>query len=112
MRWAHWLMIAVLGVALAGAERASAYPRGPRVYLKNDGMTCSGSLIQLGDAPDRVRKLCGSPTSVRNVVYAQRTGEIILEVWRYQRTGWLDRELRFQNGELVSVYAIGPTRPH
>jgi hypothetical protein len=82
----------------------------PGLIVGNDGMSCGGTLIALGDTPDRVLHLCGGPTSAKHwLLKWQVKGRTLtgsLDIWRYERYGSLPRLLRFENGVLVSLVAV------
>jgi hypothetical protein len=70
---------------------------------------CGVQLVVLGETPAMVQRACGPPATARQVVYQSATGEHVVDVWSYQPTGSPVRMLRFENGELVSLKAIGPS---
>jgi len=81
--------------------------RGPPGFVvADDGLSCAGTLIQLGDTQDRVFSRCGEPTGARHWVLRARGKTSILDLWRYERYGSFPRLLRFENGVLVSLSAI------
>ncbi|HWZ88055.1 MAG TPA: hypothetical protein VNW92_04375, partial [Polyangiaceae bacterium] len=56
---------------------------------------------------ERVIRLCGAPTSAGHSVVKWRGKTSVLDTWRYERYGSFPRMLRFENGVLVSLAAIG-----
>ncbi|HEY3666937.1 MAG TPA: hypothetical protein VGL19_13080, partial [Polyangiaceae bacterium] len=65
--------------------------------------------VVLGETPAMVQRACGPPATARQVVYQAATGEHVVDVWSYQPPGAPLRMLRFEDGELVSLKAVGPS---
>jgi hypothetical protein len=61
-------------------------------------------------ACDNVFNSCGPPTATRQVVYALRESERVVDVWTYESANTVTRTLRFENGMLTSVGSVGPLR--
>jgi hypothetical protein len=73
-------------------------------------MQCGGRYVAAGDSQDSVFRACGPPTTTRQVVYAMRDAEQVVEVWTYESPNNVTRTLRFQNGLLASIGSVGPLR--
>jgi len=94
----------------------------------SDTMRCGSRLISTGDGKDKVRTLCGEPTSVSFVGMIGRRGypgyttdgqydysyfgpawvELPVEVWTYNfGSSKLLRKLRFVGDELVEIRTDG-----
>ena len=102
--WLGLLTFPVPGHAMSPSRRGP-----PGFVAANDGMSCAGTLVQLGDTPDRVLHFCGAPASARHWELKWRGKVAILEMWRYEQYGSFSRMLRFENGVLVSLAAISPS---
>jgi hypothetical protein len=107
----------VLG-ALMGATLAST-------ALADDTMRCGSRLVSTGDGKDKVRALCGEPTSVSLVgvqsapqyyyrgpydysYFGPTWFEVPVEVWTYNfGTTKLLRKLRFVGDELDEIWTAG-----
>ena len=93
-----------------------------------DSMRCGNRLVSTGDGKDKVRTLCGEPTSVSFVGMIGRRGypgyttdgqydysyfgpawvELPVEVWTYNfGSSKLLRKLRFVGDELVEIRTDG-----
>jgi hypothetical protein len=116
----RWMMLSMLALAawVMPADLARA----------DDSMRCGSRLVHTGDGKDKVRTLCGDPTSVS---YAGTIGrrsypgysgtspydysyfgpawvELPVEIWTYNfGTSKLLRKLRFVGDELVEVRTEG-----
>jgi hypothetical protein len=109
---------------LAGALIACAMPS----VRADDTMRCGSRLVNSGDGKDKVRALCGEPTSVSFVgvqsapsyYYRNYRGpydysyigpawaEVPVEVWTYNfGTSKLLRKLRFIGDELDEIWTDG-----
>jgi hypothetical protein len=109
---------------LAGALVAVAMPS----VRADDTMRCGSRLVNSGDGKDKVRALCGEPTSVSFVgvqsapsyYYRNYRGpydysyigpawaEVPVEVWTYNfGTSKLLRKLRFIGDELDEIWTDG-----
>ena len=109
---------------LAGALVAVAVPS----VRADDTMRCGSRLVNSGDGKDKVRALCGEPTSVSFVgvqsapsyYYRNYRGpydysyigpawaEVPVEVWTYNfGTSKLLRKLRFIGDELDAIWTDG-----
>jgi hypothetical protein len=109
---------------LAGALVAVAVPS----VRADDTMRCGSRLVNSGDGKDKVRALCGEPTSVSFVgvqsapsyYYRNYRGpydysyigpawaEVPVEVWTYNfGTSKLLRKLRFIGDELDEIWTDG-----
>jgi len=109
---------------LAGALIAVAMPS----VRADDTMRCGSRLVNSGDGKDKVRALCGEPTSVSFVgvqsapsyYYRNYRGpydysyigpawaEVPVEVWTYNfGTSKLLRKLRFIGDELDEIWTDG-----
>ena len=100
---------ALLGLLIGPAEVSamSHARRGPAgLVVANDGLSCAGTLIQLGDTQDRVARLCGAPLKATHWVNRWHGKIGVLDMWRYERYGSFPRLLRFEDGVLVSIAAI------
>jgi len=89
-----------------------------------DSLRCGSRLVSTGDGKDKVRTLCGEPTSV-SLAGVVRTGgyvygpydysyfgpawnEVPVEIWTYNLgSSKLLRKLRFVGDELVEIRAEG-----
>ena len=71
---------------------------------------CGFNTVQLGTSPATVQHSCGAPETARQVVFADERGEHVIDVWSYQPPGSAVRILKFENGSLISVEAVGSTR--
>jgi len=102
------LALALLGlIAPAEVSAMSNARRGPVGFVvANDGLSCAGTLIQLGDTPDRVARLCGAPLKATHWVNRWHGKIGVLDMWSYERNGSFPRMLRFEDGVLVSIAAI------
>jgi hypothetical protein len=80
----------------------------PGIVIANDGLSCAGTLVELGDTEERVLRLCGTPTSASHAVAQARGKTTTVDIWRYERYGSFPRLLRFQNGILFSLAAGSP----
>jgi hypothetical protein len=107
----------VLGTLL-GATLAST-------ALADDTMRCGSRLVSTGDGKDKVRALCGEPTSVSLVgvqsapqyyyrgpydysYFGPTWFEVPVEVWTYNfGTTKLLRKLRFVGDELDEIWTAG-----
>ena len=107
----------VLG-ALMGATLVST-------ALADDTMRCGSRLVSTGDGKDKVRALCGEPTSVSLVgvqsapqyyyrgpydysYFGPTWFEVPVEVWTYNfGTTKLLRKLRFVGDELDEIWTAG-----
>jgi hypothetical protein len=65
-------------------------------------------LVVLGETPAMVQRACGPPVTAQQVVYQAASGERVVDVWSYQPAGSAVRMLRFEDGALVSLKAVGP----
>jgi hypothetical protein len=119
MRPNAWLaLLFALAVTLAGMGTSWA----------DDSLRCGSRIISTGDGKDKVRALCGEPTSVslagvvRQGGYGGRYGyrsydysyfgpawvELPVELWTYNfGSTKLLRKLRFVGDELVEIRAEG-----
>jgi hypothetical protein len=97
----------------------------PPVALADDTMRCGSRLIGSGDGKDKVRALCGEPTSVSLVgvqsapqyyyrgpydysYFGPTWFEVPVEVWTYNfGTTKLLRKLRFVGDELDEIWTDG-----
>jgi hypothetical protein len=104
--------------ALLGATLAST-------ALADDTMRCGSRLVSTGDTKDKVRALCGEPTSVSLVgvqsapqyyyrgpydysYFGPTWFEVPVEVWTYNfGTTKLLRKLRFVGDELDEIWTAG-----
>jgi len=80
----------------------------PGIIIANDGLSCAGTLVELGDTQERVFRLCGAPNSASHSVAQARGKTTTVDIWRYERYGSFPRLLRFQNGILFSLAAASP----
>lgn len=113
---------AVGGLLLVGALLAIA----PPAVLADDTLRCGTRLVSSGDGKDKVRALCGEPTSVSfvGVQSAPRDYyyrgfydypyvtpgwlEVPVEVWTYNLgSSKLLRKLRFVGDELEEIWTDG-----
>lgn len=67
--------------------------RAPGIVIANVGLSCSGTLIELGDTQERVLRLCGTPTSASHSVAQARGKTTTVDIWRYERYGSFPRLL-------------------
>jgi hypothetical protein len=104
--------------ALLGATSAST-------AFADDTMRCGSRLVSTGDGKDKVRALCGEPTSVSLVgvqsapryvyrgpydysYFGPTWFEVPVEVWTYNfGTTKLLRKLRFVGDELDEIWTAG-----
>jgi Protein of unknown function (DUF2845) len=70
---------------------------------------CGTQLVVLGETPAMVQRSCGPPATAQQVVYQAATGEQVIDVWSYQPVGAAVRVLKFEDGALVSLRAVGPS---
>ncbi len=95
------------------------------VALADDTMRCGSRLVSSGDGKDKVRALCGEPTSVSLVgvqsapqyyyrgpydysYFGPSWFEVPVEVWTYNfGTTKLLRKLRFVGDELDEIWTAG-----
>jgi hypothetical protein len=70
---------------------------------------CGAQLVVLGETPAMVQRACGPPATAQQVVYRAASGERVIDVWSYQPVGSAVRMLRFEDGALVSLKAVGPS---
>ena len=95
------------------------------VALAEDSMRCGSRLVSTGDGKDKVRALCGEPTSVSLVgvqgapqyyyrgpydysYFGPSWFEVPVEVWTYNfGTTKLLRKLRFVGDELDEIWTDG-----
>ena len=103
-----YFALALLGL-LSVSATSNARHGPPAFVVANDGLSCAGSLIQLGDTQDRVVRLCGAPSSARQWLFKWTGKPGVLDMWRYERYGSFPRMLRFENGVLVSIAAVSPS---
>ena len=114
-------VIAVIAVACGGIGGATLAP----VALADDTMRCGSRLVSSGDGKDKVRALCGEPTSVSLVgvqsapqyyyrgpydysYFGPTWFEVPVEVWTYNfGTTKLLRKLRFVGDELDEIWTDG-----
>ena len=96
----------------------------PRAAMTQDSLRCQGRLIEFGDSPEKVRKLCGAPTDVypeerysdawisryeydpygRPRLPSLTKGPIQYEKWTYDfGTNRLPYYLHFENGRLMRI---------
>jgi len=71
---------------------------------------CGFTPVMFGQSPAAVQRSCGAPETTRQVVYGDAHGEHVIDVWSYQPKDSQLRLLKFENGTLISVEAIGPSR--
>ena len=71
---------------------------------------CGFNPVQLGTSPAAVQHSCGAPETARQVVFADEWGEHVIDVWSYQPPDSQVHILKFENGALISVEAVGPAR--
>jgi len=57
-----------------------------------------------------VQRKCGAPESTRQVVYGDGQTEQVIDVWSYLPRDSQVHILKFENGALLSVEAVGPAR--
>jgi hypothetical protein len=76
----------------------------------SQGMQCAGRYVVPGDSQDSVFNACGPPSATRQVVYALRDSERVVDVWTYEGANTVTRTLRFENGMLTSIGTVGPLR--
>ena len=99
----------------------------PTVSLSEDSMRCGSKLISVSDGKDKVRALCGEPTSIdfqgvirrvpryeygygfsRYQHYGPGVVDMPVEVWTYNLgTSKLLRKLRFVGDELEEIRTDG-----
>jgi hypothetical protein len=97
----------------------------PNPAIADDTMRCGTRIVSVGDGKDRVRSLCGEPTSVAFVGTIGRRSypdydpydysyvgpawvELPVEVWTYNfGSTKLLRKLRFVGDELVEIRTDG-----
>lgn len=99
----------------------------PTVSLSEDSMRCGSKLISVSDGKDKVRTLCGEPTSIdfqgvirrvpryeygygfsRYQHYGPGVVDMPVEVWTYNfGTSKLLRKLRFVGDELEEIRTDG-----
>jgi len=99
----------------------------PTVSLSEDSMRCGSKLISVSDGKDKVRALCGEPTSIdfqgvirrvpryeygygfsRYQYYGPGVVDMPVEVWTYNfGTSKLLRKLRFVGDELEEIRTDG-----
>lgn len=93
--------------------------------LADDSMRCGSRLVSTGDGKDKVRTLCGDPTSVSFAGLVRRRGDYLYGPYDYSYfgPGWVDlpvewwtynfggsrllRKLRFVGDELVEIRTEG-----
>lgn len=56
-----------------------------------------------------VQRACGPPATAKQVVYQAADGERVIDVWSYQPASSAVRILKFEDGALVSLRAVGPS---
>ncbi len=71
---------------------------------------CGFNAVQVGATSAAVRRSCGAPETMRQVVFADEQGEHVIDVWSYQPLDSQVRILKFEAGSLISVEAVGPAR--
>jgi len=97
---------------------------GPTAAHAEDSMRCGSRLVSVGDGKDKVRTLCGEPTSVSFAGVVERPGhydgpydywyfppswvELPVEIWTYNfGPTRLLRKLRFVGDELEQITTDG-----
>jgi hypothetical protein len=70
---------------------------------------CGTQLVVLGETPATVQRFCGPPATAQQVVYQAAAGERVVDAWSYQPAGSAVRILKFEDGALVSLGAVGPS---
>jgi hypothetical protein len=108
----HWLLASLSCIGLAN------------VALADDSLRCDSRLVSVGDGKDKVRALCGEPTSVNPAGVVRSGGyvygpydysyfgptwaEVPVEVWTYNfGSSRLLRKLRFIGDGLVEIRSEG-----
>jgi hypothetical protein len=71
---------------------------------------CGFTPVLIGESSAVVKQHCGAPETARQVIYGDARGEHVIDVWSYQPRNSQVRILKFENGTLLSVEAIGPSR--
>jgi hypothetical protein len=69
----------------------------------DDGLTCGGTLIQIGDPLGRVRDACGPPSQALDRCDAE--GRHCSGTWVYRRDGSFPRSVDFSDDVVQSIRA-------